>query len=176
MSRFENQLWSELVREHGDTVAKADRRDSVWTRAARHRLLAGGTLGVAGIAAAAVLALGIVGGSTASPAFAVSQKGDGSVSVALASTGDQNLPELNAKLAQMGLDEGVTIWMVPGAATTPGPVTCAQGPGATTPVDILVGENGTETITADSTTEPATGSFHLDHCLDTGDSDGTASK
>jgi hypothetical protein len=168
MTRFENQLWSDLVREHGDTVARADRPESRRTRVMRHRLFASGTLGLAGVAAAVALALGVVGGSTAPPAFAISQNNDGSVLVRLNSTGDQNLPELNAQLAQMGLGEGVTIWMSAGPAAVTGPVSCTQGPGATKPVSVLVGQDGTETITAESTTEPASGSFHLDHCLVTG--------
>jgi hypothetical protein len=135
----------------------------------RRRLLAGGTLGLAGVGVALVLALG---GSTASPAFAITRGGDGSVLVKLNYGTNQNLPQVNAKLASMGLHEGITIYMAPGAASVSRPVTCAQGPGATTPVKVLVGTNGTETIApGQSGGNTAEGSFHLDHCVVTGDNE-----
>jgi hypothetical protein len=132
----------------------------------RPRVLAGGTLGLAGVGAALVLALG---GSTA-PAFAVTKTADGSVLVKLNYNANQNLPQVNAKLAAMGLHEGVTIYMASGAASVSGPVNCAQGPGANTPVRVLVGTNGTETIAAgQSAGNTAEGSFHLARCVVTGD-------
>jgi hypothetical protein len=132
----------------------------------RPRVLAGGSLGLAGLGVALVLALG---GSTAAPAFAVTRSGDGSVLVHLNYTSDQNLPQLNDKLAAMGLREGVTIYMAPGPASVSGPVTCTRGAGADTPVKILVGANGTETIAAgQSGGNTAEGTFHLNHCIVTG--------
>jgi hypothetical protein len=135
----------------------------------RPRVLAGGTLGLAGVGAALVLALG---GSTAQPAFAITRSDDGSVLVHLNYDTNQNLPQVNDKLAAMGLHEGVTIYMATGPASVSGPVTCAQGPGATTPVKVLVGANGTETIGAgQSAGNTAAGTFHLNHCVVTGDSE-----
>jgi hypothetical protein len=132
----------------------------------RRRLLAGGTLGLAGVGAALVLALG---GSTAPPAFAITRSDDG-VLVKLNYDTNQNLPQVNDKLAAMGLHEAVTIYMATGPAPVSGPVTCAQGPGATTPVKVLVGANGTETIGAgQSAGNTAAGTFHLNHCVVKGD-------
>jgi hypothetical protein len=128
----------------------------------RPRVLAGGTLGLVGVGVALVLALG---GSTAQPAFAVTKDANG-VLVHLNYTSDQNLPQVDAKLASMGIHESVGIQMAPGAATVSGPVTCAQGPGANTPVRVLVGANGTETIAAgQSAGNTAEGSFHLVSCF-----------
>jgi hypothetical protein len=133
----------------------------------RTRLVAGSTLGLAGVGAALVLALG---GSTAAPAFAVTRSDSGSVLVNMSYGSGQNLPQVNAKLASMGLKEGITIDMKSGAASTPGAVTCAQGPGATTPIKVLVGSNGTEVIKAgESAGNTAQGTFHLDHCVAIGD-------
>jgi hypothetical protein len=155
-------------------LARGERADAqVATRARRTRLrprvLAGSTLGLAGAGAALLLALG---GSTAAPAFAVTKSSDGSVLVKLNYNANQNLPQVNARLAAMGLHEGVTIYMASGAASVGGPVNCAQGPGANTPVRVLVGTNGTETIAAgQSAGNTAEGTFHLTRCVVTGDND-----
>jgi hypothetical protein len=175
MSRFTENLWRDLAQEHGPALARADRPATGGTKGAdsarllrRPRILAGSTLGLAGVGAALVLALG--GTAATAPAFAVTRSSDGSVLVHLNYVKHLNLPELEAKLHSMGLHEGVGIWMASGAARVSGPVTCAQGPGATTTVKVLVGANGTEVIgpgqSGDNTAE---GSFHLDHCVTTGD-------
>jgi hypothetical protein len=135
---------------------------------ARRRVVAGGTLGLAGIGAAVLLALG--GTAATTPAFAVTRSSDGSVLVHLNYVKDLNLPQLEAKLHSMGLHEGVTISMATGAARVSGPVTCRQGPGATTTVKVLVGANGTEVVQAgQSAGNTAEGSFHLDSCVTRGD-------
>lgn len=167
MSSFTDHLWSDIVREHGATLAHAHRPEPGRTRALRRpRVLAGSSLGLAGVAGALVLALG---GSTAAPAFAITTNHDGSVLVTLSYNANQNLPQVNAKLASMGLHETVTIDMARGAASQTGPVSCTQGPGATAPVKILVGTNGTEPIAAgQSAGNTAEGTFHLDHCVVSG--------
>lgn len=130
----------------------------------RPRMLAGGSLGLAGISAGLVLALG---GSTAAPAFAVTRSSDGVlVRLNYTTPTERTIGQLNAKLASMGIPEGVTIYMAAGGASASGPVTCAQGPGATTPVRVLVGDNGTETIApGQSAGNTGEGAFHLDRCV-----------
>jgi hypothetical protein len=145
----------------------------VATRARRTRLglpvLAGSTLGLVGVGAALIIALG--GTAATTPAFAITQDANG-VLVHLNYNTNQNLPQVNDKLAAMGLSEAVTIYMASGAASVSGPVTCTQGPGATTPVRVLVGANGTETIAAgQSAGNTAEGSFHLVHCIVKSDND-----
>jgi hypothetical protein len=168
MSRFTDHLWQDLAREHGPTLAQADRPEPGRAGGAgvlrRPRVLAGSTLGLAGVAAALVLALG---GSTAAPAFAVTKQNDGSVLVNLSYVKDQNLPQVNAKLASLGTGEAVTIYMARGAATVPGPVTCTAGKGVSGPtVKVLDGTNGTEVIApGESAGNTAEGTFHLDHCV-----------
>jgi hypothetical protein len=163
MSKFTDNLWRDLAAEHGATLARARRPDPGRAGALRRpRVLAGSTLGLVGIGAALVLALG---GSTASPAFAITKSADGSVLVKLSYAQNQNLPQVNAKLAAMGIHEAVTIYMASGPAPVSGPVTCAQGPGANTPVRVLNGPNGTEVIRpGESGDNTAEGTFHLDHC------------
>jgi hypothetical protein len=166
MTKFTDNLWSDLAREHGATFAHAGRPEPARAGAARvlrrPRILAGSTLGLAGVGAALVLALG---GSTAAPAYAVTTNHDGSVLVDLNYNANQNLPQVNAKLASMGVNEGIAIQMARGAASATGPVTCTPGPGATTPVKVLVGADGTETIApGQSAGNTAEGSFHMVSC------------
>jgi len=153
-------------------LAREERADAVPAPRARPTrlrvpVIAGSTLGLAGVGAALLLALG--GTAATTPAFAITKDANG-VLVRLNYTSDQNLPQVDAKLASMGIHERVGIQMAPGAATVSGPVTCSQGPGAGTPVRVLVGANGTETIAAgQSAGNTAEGSFHLVSCFTSSD-------
>ncbi len=139
-----------------------------WTRA-RPRVLAGSTLGLAGVGAALVLALS---GSAAPPAFAITRNGDGSVLVSINRL--QALPAANRKLTAMGIHEQVTIYMASGAAAASGPVTCTPAPSASSPsgpqVQVLVGTDGTQVIPSGQTAgNTGVGTWHLDQCVVTGD-------
>ena len=167
MSKFTDHLWRDLVQEHGPTLAQVDRPEP--GRAGgrllrRPRVLAGSTLGLAGVGAALVLALG--GTAATTPAFAITTNNDGSVLVHLNYTTDQNLPQVDAKLASMGIHENVGIQMAAGPATVSGPVTCTPTGGESgRTVKVLVGANGTEVIAAgQSAGNTAEGSFHLVSC------------
>jgi hypothetical protein len=179
MTKFKDNLWRDLAREHGATLAHADRPEP--GRAGgnrilrRPRILASSTLGLAGVGAALVL---ILGGSTAAPAFAVTKQGDGSVLVKLNYITGQNLGQANAKLAGLGTKERVIIYMARGAASVTGPVTCTRASGVSgPPLKVLVGSNGTEVIgQGQSAGNTAEGAFHLDHCVtvaDTGSNTGS---
>ena len=90
-------------------------------------MLAGGTLGLAGIGAGLVLALSGTAGTA--PAFAVTKTDDGSVLVNLDYVQNQNLGQVNAKLAAMGTNEAITIFM-------------ATGPARRRPGDLFGGDRG----------------------------------
>jgi hypothetical protein len=132
----------------------------------RPRVLAASTLGLAGVGAALVLVLG--GTAATQPAFAITTSSDGSVLVKLNYTSNQNLPQVNQKLAAMGTHEQIGIAMATGPAAVSGPVTCTRTPGATVsgpPVKVLVGADGTEVIGAgQSAGNTAEGTFHLVSC------------
>ena len=169
MSKFTDRLWRELVQEHGPTLAHADRPEP--GRARRPRVLAGSTLGLAGVGAALVLALS---GSAAPPAFAITKEGDGSVLVKLNYDQNENLPQVNRKLTAMGIHEQVTIDMASGAAAVSGPVTCTPVPGVSNlpgpPLKVLVGKDGTEVIAPGTTAgNTGAGTWHLAACHLTGD-------
>jgi hypothetical protein len=162
MSKFTDHLWRDLVREHGPTLAHADRPEP--GRAHRPRVLAGGTLGLAGVGAALVLALG--GSATTSPAYAVTTNGDGSVTVQINRT--SSIVAANNKLAAMGIHEQFGIDMASGPAPVSGAVKCQPKPGETVSgptVEVLVGKNGTEVIHPDTTGgNTGAGTFHLAAC------------
>jgi hypothetical protein len=166
MSKYTDNLWRDLAREHGATFALAERpgpgRISVLRRP---RVLAGSTLGLVGAGAAVFLALGA---ASSAPAFAVTRNADGSVLVNINQI--TSLPHGgNAKLAAMGVD-GLIIQMAGGSATVNGPVTCTRAPGATGPiVKILVGKDGTEVIAPGATPgNTGVGTWHLASCQTTG--------
>ena len=170
MSKFTDHLWQDLAREHGAALMHADRPEP--NRAGgsrllrRPRVLAGGSLGLAGVGAALVLVLS-AGGAAASPAFAVMKENDGSVLVKLNYQASQNLPQVNSKLAAMGTGERVTIYEATGAANVSGPVTCTPAPGVSGPaIKVLEGSDGTEVIGAgQSAGNTAEGTFHLVRCV-----------
>jgi hypothetical protein len=171
MTKFTDHLWSDLVTEHGQTFADADRPETRRARLFRRpRLLAGSTLGLAGAGTALALVL-TAAGST--PAYAVTTEGNGSVLVTI--NENSALPQANAKLAAMGIHEAVTIYMAAGPAAVSGPVTCTPGPGAglpNPPLKVLVGNDGTEVIAAgQSVGNTGEGTWHLDRCTVAPDSD-----
>jgi hypothetical protein len=174
MTKFTDHLWSDLAQEHGATLARADRPELGRARALRRpRVLAGSMLGLAGVGTALVLTLG----ASSAPAYAVTTDADGSVLVTI--NQDSALPQANAKLTTMGIDEQVIIYMATGPATVGGPVTCTPAAGANVsgpPLQVLVGDNGTEVIGAGQTAgNTGQGTWHLDHCAVVGDTDGVIS-
>ena len=169
MTKFTDHLWSDLVREHGPTLAHADRPEPGRAHLLRRpRVLAGSTLGLAGVGTARVLALGA---ASSPPAYAVTTNSDGSVTVQINVA--SSLSQANAKLGAMGIDERLEIFMASGPAAVSGPVTCTPAPGANVsgpPLKVLVGTDGTEVISPGQTGgNTGVGTYHLDHCVVWGD-------
>ena len=158
MTKFTDNLWRDLAREHGPALAHADRPQP--GRAAllrRPRVLAGSTLALAGVGTALTLGL-TAAGST--PAYAITTNSDGSVLVTI--NQKTAVPQANAKLNAMGIDEQVNIEMVSGPALAKGPVSCIPEPGVSgPPLKVLVGKDGTEVITGSNT---GAGTWHLAAC------------
>lgn len=100
MSTFEDRLWSELVREHGDEMRPRPAMSA--THAPRRRrplLLTGTALGTVALAAAAVLALSAT--TSTPPAYAVTSNPDGTVTVTLREV--SAIATLNAELTRAGI-------------------------------------------------------------------------
>jgi len=164
MTRFADNLWNDLAREHASTLAHTDRPQPSRLSRLHPRALAGSTLGLAGVGAALML---ILGGSTAAPALAVTKASDGSVlvKVNVRETSAPWLQAANEKLASMGTGEQILVSYAPGPAATSGPVTCTPMSGEAAPsgppVKVLLGSDGTQVIPAGTT---GAGTVHLNGC------------
>jgi hypothetical protein len=121
MSKFTDHLWRDLVREHGPTLAHADRPEPGRSRRPRPRVLAGSTLGLVGAGAALTL---VLSATASQPAFAVTRHDDGSVSVKINQR--SGIAGANRELAAMGIHERVMAV----SDNQPIPLNCmAPGPG-----------------------------------------------
>lgn len=141
VSSFEDQLWSELVREQGDQIGAHPRatatlaasavaprsraaRAARGRRARRPALVTGTALGTAGLATAVVLALSA---TTSAPAFAVTGNADGTVTVTLNDI--SAIAAVNAELAR----DGIPARAVPMTATRPTHAPLVYMPAGTNP-------------------------------------------
>jgi hypothetical protein len=124
MTKFEDQLYADLMRQHGPALAgtrlpAASRRHI----ASRRALLATGAGGVAIAAAAGALA---AGGGT--PAYALTTNRDGTVTLAVYQA--PGIAQANAKLRQLG-DNVVVVPVRPGCpsiTSLPAPAVSPRGP------------------------------------------------
>jgi hypothetical protein len=173
MTKFTDNLWRDLAREHGPALTHADRPEPGWSR--RPRVIAGSTLALA--AAGTALGLGLTA-TSATPALAVTRQPDGSVlvKVNVEETTQPWVQSADRKLAAMGIDEQILINTQPGPAPVSGPVNCIPwndtsktlrlaSPGSLTPtgppVKVLLGTNGTQVVPAGTT---GAGTVHLSRC------------
>jgi hypothetical protein len=175
-------LFARIVAEPGDArLANAEpRRPSRVAAWKRPRVLAGGSLTLAGVSAALVLALG--GTAATAPAFAVTRESDGSVLVTV-NTNKTTQPWAEGadhELAAKGVHEAIDgIETAPGPATSSAPVSCTPGSGydvrtpgggfapapgtpSGSPVEVLLGTNGTDVFPAGTT---GAGTVHLVSCI-----------
>jgi len=108
MTKFTDELFDDLIREHGSTLAltrppAAPRRHTATTR----KLLATGAGGVAVAAAAA----GVLVAGSGTPAYAVTAHPDGTVTLAISQA--SGIAGANARLRQLG-DRVVVVPVEPG--------------------------------------------------------------
>ena len=161
MTKYTDNLWRDLVRDHGATLAHADRPEPGRAPLLRRpRVLAGSTLALAGVGTAIALTLTATGST---PAYAVAKGEDGSVVVKLNDI--KSLPHVvNPQLNAIGV-HSLSIQMSSGAASVSGPVTCKSESGVSGTVKILVGANGTEVIKPGTTGgNTGVGTWHLAAC------------
>ena len=98
MSKFEDRLWRQIVREHGADLAQMRTPEPKHAWRSRPRMLAGTTFGLAGIGTAAAL---LLGAASSSPAFAVTRNPDGTVSVTIKQL--SGIAGANQRLASLGI-------------------------------------------------------------------------
>lgn len=155
--------FAQTVAEPGDprlaspTATAKTRSARRWTT--RPRILAGGSLGLAGVAAGLVFAFS---GSTAPPAFAVTQNADGSLLVHLYRFSPAQLQILTQQLNAGGIPGQISFGTWHGAAPVPGPITCSNDVPGAQQVKMLLGSDGTYVVPAG---QQGAGSWHLVECL-----------
>jgi hypothetical protein len=174
MSKFTENLWCDLAREHGAALVPGSRLGP--GRARRPRVIAGSTLALAGVGAAIALVLTSTSSTPASAAVTVAKVSDGSILVTLNQPGSQAISQADQKLAAMGFHEGIVIYTGSGPAAVSGPVTCTPEPGIPNQptVKVLVGTNGTEVINPGAAPgNTGVGTWHLKSCNLASDTGGT---
>jgi hypothetical protein len=174
MSKFTENLWSDLAREHGAALVQGSRPGP--GRARRPRVIAGSTLALAGVGAASALVLTSTSSTPASAAVTVAKVSDGSILVTINQPGSQAMSKADHKLAAMGLHEGIVLHMGSGPAAVSGPLTCTPELGTSNQptVKVLVGTNGTEVINPGTTPgNTGVGTWHLNSCNLASDIGGT---
>ena len=169
--------FAQIVAEPGDprltstATIQSARSARRWT--ARPRIVAGGSLGLAGVATGLVLAFS---GSTAPPAFAITHNADGSLLVHLyhLSAVPAVEQQINAIDSFRDVHESIvpaaratrigqgtlTIATQRGPATVPGPITCSTE-GLGQQVEMLLGSDGTDVVPAGVR---GAGPWHLAFC------------
>jgi len=174
MTKFTDNLWRDLAREHGTALVQGGRPGP--GRARHPRVIAGSTLALAAVGAAIALVLTSTSGTPASAAVTVAKVSDGSILVTLNQPGSKAVSQADQKLRAMGFHEGIVIYMGSGPAAVSGPVTCAPEPGIPNQptVKVLVGTNGTEVISPGTTPgNTGVGTWHLNSCDLASDTGGT---
>jgi len=121
MTNFADQLFDDLMREHGPALARtgpaAHPRRPITTR--RTLLAGGGTLAVAG-AIAGTLVTG-----TGTPAYAVTKNPDGTITLAVHQR--SGIAQANARLRQLGDGQVVVVPVAAGCPKPPPPAVPIQG-------------------------------------------------
>jgi len=173
MAKFTENLWNDLAQEHGAALAQATRSGP--GRARRPGLIAGSTLALAAAGTALGLGLTSTSGSPAAggtaaggirkvvtTAYSITEMSNGSVLVQINQR--KSIVAADAKLSSMGIQEKVSVFPKPGAATVSGPLTCKPVDGAPKQpkVQVLLGTNGTEVIAGGNT---GAGTWHLGSCV-----------
>jgi hypothetical protein len=171
MSKFTQNLWSDLVKEHGPAIANAARPGP--GRARRPGIIAGSTLTLAVAGTALGLGLtsagssaGSTAGSTAAvtAAYTITTHSGGSILVQI--NNRQSIDAANQKLNAM-IKEQVVVRTASGPALVSGPITCTPGePSMQGPqVKVLLGAHGTQVITPGTTGgNTGLGTWHLTAC------------
>lgn len=145
MTKFADQLFDDLMREHGPalahTVPSLSRPAPGHHLATRRTLLAAGTACAAVAATAGVL---VAGGGT--PAYAVTANPDGTVTLAVHQ--ESGIAGANARLRQLGDGQVVVVPVkagCPGVGSLPAPAAPRSGH---IPLQVAVSRDGSVTVKA----------------------------
>src|SRR5215469_3104562 len=138
MTKFSDQLFDDLMREHGPALAHTRPPAHPQRRVtARQALLAGGgTLAVAAAIAGTLVA------TSPSPAYAVTKNPDGTITLAVYRT--SGIAGANARLRQLGDKQVVVVPIKPGCPRPPAPAVSGRGHRIT--MGTAISPNGSVTV------------------------------
>jgi hypothetical protein len=140
MTKFSDQLFDDLMREHGPALAHTRPPSHSKRRVtARRTLLAGG-----GALAVAAAIAGTLVPTSGSPAYAVTKNPDGTITLAVYQT--SGIAGANARLRQLGDKQVVVVPVEPGCPSPAAPAVSGRGHRITT--GISVSRNGPVTVNA----------------------------
>ncbi|HEX4254306.1 MAG TPA: hypothetical protein VH089_04405 [Streptosporangiaceae bacterium] len=178
MTKYTDNLWRDLVREHGATFAHVSRPEPRRVRRPRTQIIAGSTLVLAAVGTALALALtapartAASGGTSAAAgksqvhtaAYTITRNDNGSVLVQVSQK--ESIVLANNKLTTLGIHEQFDIYMASGPAPVEGAVACQPQPGVSgPPVKVLLASNGTEVIEPGTTGgNTGVGTWHIASC------------
>jgi hypothetical protein len=140
MTKFADQLFDDLMREHGPALARTSPPTDPRRRVtARRTLLAGGaTLAVAAAIAGTLVA------RNGTPAYAVTKNPDGTITLAVYQT--SGIAGANARLRQLGDKQVFVVPIKPGCPRPPAPAVSPRGHRITT--GTAVSRDGSVTVNA----------------------------
>jgi hypothetical protein len=175
MTKFTDNLWRDLARERGEALAQAGRPEADRTRRPSPGVIASSTLVLAVGGTALGLGLTSAGGTSATTTgsaatttiVTVAEISSGEILVTLNQPGSLAMQQADKKLAAMGFQEGIVIYMGSGPASVSGPVTCSPMSGIPNQptVKVVVGANGTQVVRPGTTGDnTGVGTWHLNHC------------
>jgi hypothetical protein len=141
MTKFSDQLFDDLMREHGPALAHTRPPTPAKRHIAARRtlLVAGG----GGVAAAAAIAGTLVAGS-GTPAYAVTKNPDGTITLAVYQK--SGIAGVNARLHQLGDNQVVVVPVEPGCPRPSAPA--VSGRGRLISTGIAISANGSVTVKA----------------------------
>jgi hypothetical protein len=143
MTRFEDQLFYDLMREHGPALASAVPSAPSKRRVTGRRVMlaAGGGLAVAATITGTLVA------SSGTPAYAVTTNPDGTITLAVYQ--ESGIAGINAKLRQLGDKQVVVVPVEPGCPR-PGslPKPAVSGHGHMISMAAMRSSNGSVTVSA----------------------------
>jgi hypothetical protein len=147
MTKFSDQLFDDLMREHGPALAPTTPPAPVKRQVTARRtvLAAGGGLAVAGAVAAVAAGTLVAGGAT--PAYAVTKNPDGTVTLAVYQK--SGFAEANARLHQLDEGQVVVVPVEPGCPTLGSlPAPPVSGKGRMMSMSTGRSQNGTISVSA----------------------------
>ena len=138
MTKFSDQLFDDLMREHGPALAHTRPTHARRRVTARRTLLAGGTLAVAAAIAGPLVA------RSGTPAYAVTKNPDGTITLAVYQT--SGIAGANARLRQLGDKQVFVVPVKPGCPKPPAPAVSPRGRRITT--GTAISPSGSVTVNA----------------------------